>query len=67
MSDEGTQLVRQKSTLTEFMVALWKMTPEQRLKASADKAAQRYGIPVEWARFNIEEARKCHDVWPIRR
>jgi hypothetical protein len=32
--------------LTQFIVALIKMTHEQRMKASAEKAAARYGLPV---------------------
>lgn len=52
--------------LTDFMIALWKMEPAQRAKASAERAATRYGIPVEVARWNIEEARHSLDVWPIR-
>jgi len=38
---------------TEMMVALMKMTPEQRARASAEKAAARYGLPLERCEFEI--------------
>ncbi len=51
--------------LTEFIIALYKMTPEQRRGASAERAAARYGLPVDWCQWWIDEARQCPDVWPI--
>jgi hypothetical protein len=52
--------------LQSFIVALYQMTPEQRLNASAERAAERYGLDVERCRWWIEEARKCNDVWPMK-
>lgn len=44
--------------MTDFLCALFKMTGEQLANASAAKAAERYGVPVEWCAFNIDWERK---------
>lgn len=68
MSDlfDNAPTTRLSFPLTDFMIALYKMTHEQRLKASAAKAAARYGIREDWAQFEIEQARRCPEVWPVR-
>lgn len=50
---------------TRFLRDLYKMTPEQRAKASAERAAKRYGIKQDWAQFCINEARRDPAVWPV--
>lgn len=67
MSDlfESKPTSRLTFPLTDFMIALYKMTPEQRRNASAKRAAERYGIREDWAQFEIEQARLCPEVWPI--
>lgn len=52
--------------LTNFIVALYKMTPAQRLEASAAKAAARYGLPRDLCQWWITEAQRNPDRWPIR-
>jgi len=68
MSDVG--LVPQRKyafPLTSFIIALYKMTPEQRARASAERAAERYGLPVDRCQWWIDEARKTLDQWPMKR
>lgn len=52
--------------LTRFIVDLMKMSPDNRAKASAEKAAERYGIRQDWADWWINEARRSDEVWPVR-
>lgn len=52
--------------LTRFIVDLMKMKPEDRMKASAERAARRYGIRQDWAQWWIEEARKTDETWPLK-
>ena len=52
--------------LTQFVIALHKMTPAQRLRADPAKAAARYGIREDWAAWWIGEAIKAGEVWPVR-
>lgn len=47
----------QRFPLTEFIVALIRMTPEQRFAASAERAAARYGLPIDWCRWWIAHFR----------
>lgn len=51
--------------LTQFIVDLMKMQPADRMKASPERAAQRYGIRQDWAEWWINEARKTDETWPI--
>lgn len=53
LDKSSASLPRVRFPYTEFMVALIKMTPEQRAKASAEKAAARYGLPLEWCEWEI--------------
>jgi hypothetical protein len=48
---------------TQFILALMKMTPQQRLNASAEKAAERYGLPLEDCQWWINHYR---GVWDER-
>jgi hypothetical protein len=67
MSDVGIRPQQQYGFPgTDFICALFKMTPGQRLNASAEKAAERYGLPVELCRWWIDQARYCADVWPMK-
>lgn len=43
--------------LDQLTIALMKMTPRQRANASAEKAAAKYDLPVEWCRFEIDHWR----------
>jgi hypothetical protein len=43
--------------LTEFIAALMKMTPQQRRAASAERAAERYGLPVARCQGYIDHFR----------
>ena len=52
--------------LTDFIVALYKMTMEQRKAESAEKAAERYGLPLDLCQWWIEESKRTDDRWPIR-
>jgi hypothetical protein len=52
--------------LTEFVIALMRMTHDQRNKASPAKAARRYGIPVEWAKWWIQHAITVGEQWPVK-
>lgn len=52
--------------LTNFIVALYKMTMQQRLEASAERAAARYGLPLDLCQWWIEESKRAEDRWPIR-
>lgn len=52
--------------LTDFIVALYKMTPEQRRSASAQRAAERYGLTSDLCQWWITEAQRTQDHWPIR-
>jgi hypothetical protein len=51
--------------LTDFIAALIRMTPEQRMAASAERAAARYALPLEWCRWWIEHFRTVFE--PIRK
>lgn len=48
----------QRFPLTEFIVALFRMTPEQRMAADPKRAAERYGLPLPWCEFYINQARR---------
>lgn len=52
--------------MTEFICALMKMTPAERRAASSERAAQRYGIPVEWAQWWIDEMQGA-EQWPVQK
>jgi hypothetical protein len=58
--------IGQPSGLSRFIVDLMKMKVADRMKASAEKAAKRYGIRQDWADWWIGGARRCEDVWPMR-
>jgi hypothetical protein len=47
----------QRFPLTDFIVALIRMTPEQRAAASADRAATRYALPLPWCEWWIAHFR----------
>lgn len=57
----------QKFPLTDFIVALIRMTPEQRMAASAERASARYSLPLEWCRWWIEHFRTVFEKQPRRR
>jgi hypothetical protein len=60
--DRGSHPVERVTLpLTEFLVALAKMTPDQRAKASAERAAERYGIRLDWAQHYINHWRRVWD------
>jgi hypothetical protein len=52
--------------VTAFIIALMRMTHDQRNKASPAKAARRYDIPVEWAKWWIDHARATNETWPVK-
>lgn len=58
---------RQRFPGTEFICALFKMSPAQRLNASAERAAQRYGLSLEECEWWINHARHVDEQWPMRR
>lgn len=60
----GAKLVRNTRglyPLDAMNVALMKMTHAQRMKASPEKAAAKYGVQLDWARYYIEHWRTVHD------
>ena len=65
MDRETAAVDRPEFPLTTFVVALMKMEPAQRMKASAERAATRYGIRQDWAQWWIDEARRTNEVWPL--
>jgi hypothetical protein len=67
VTDKSTiRLPTLPSPRTDFLVALFKMTPEQRANASPEKAAARYGIDEAYCRFYIGEARRTTDRFPMK-
>lgn len=66
MSDVGF-IPQQKYVfpMTDFIVALHKMTPEQKLAASPEKAAERYGLSVDRCRWWIGQAQR-EEQWPVK-
>jgi len=47
--------------LTDFLVALIRMTPEQRQAASAERAASRYGLRLDWCEWWIAHFKTVFD------
>lgn len=43
--------------LTDLIVALMRMEPAHREAASAERAAERYGVPIERCRYWIDHYR----------
>jgi hypothetical protein len=64
MSDEALagSTVTRKFPLTEFIVALARMTPEQRQAASAERASSRYGLPLPWCEWWIKHFRSVFET-----
>jgi hypothetical protein len=52
--------------LTKLIIDLMKATPARRAKAEPERVAKKYGVPVATAKFYIDEARRTHEVWPIK-
>lgn len=52
--------------MTDFLIALFKMTHDQRANASPERAAARYGLPVEWCRDWIAHAITVGEQWPVK-
>lgn len=57
MSSFDTSIGAPRFPLTEFIIALMRMTPPQRQAASAERASKRYGLPLPWCRWWIEHYR----------
>jgi hypothetical protein len=66
MATERSSLPNLQFPLTRFIVALMKRNHEQRMAADPQKAADGYGLPLAVTTYWIEEARRSHEVWPLK-
>lgn len=66
MSDVTHSIARVDFPATTFICALFKMSPEQRVKANAGRAAERYGLTEQFCEWWIGHARQTLDMWPIK-
>jgi hypothetical protein len=52
--------------LTRFIVSLMKRTHAERMAADPQKAADGYDLPLAVTTYWITEARRSHEVWPLK-